>query len=69
MGVETTHDNTTCVSCKLQVLVRDSRVICALTFWSLRDVISCRKSAAPLRSGSSKPRLAKNGMMSSRGPW
>ena len=39
------------------------------TFWSLRDVISCRKSATPLRSGISKPMPEKKGMTSSRGPW
>ena len=40
-----------------------------VTFWSLRDVTSCRKSATPLRSGHTNPCCSKNSTTFSRGPW
>ena len=39
------------------------------TFWSLRDVTSCKKSATPLRSGQRKPSGSKKSSTCSRGPW
>jgi len=39
------------------------------TFWSLREVTSCRKSESALRSGQCMPWLSKKGSTSSLGPW
>ena len=39
------------------------------TCWSFLEVISCRKSAVPLRGGSRKPSDSKKGTTCSRGPW
>ena len=39
------------------------------TFWSLREVTSCRKSESALRSGQCICWLSKKGRISSLGPW